>query len=81
MNIRDMIPGLDAEALKTMRINATRLHTSGTPKQKEQAHDALILIDEEESRRQATPPVAAPKERAKTRKGSVGKGQPSNVVP
>ena len=66
MNIRDMIPGLDAEALKTMRINATRLNASGTPKQKEQARDALVLIEEEENRRKAALPPAPVKARRKT---------------
>lgn len=67
MNIRDMIPGLDAEALKTMRTTATRLSTSGAPKQPEQARDALALIDEEGSRRRAALPAAPPKARRKPR--------------
>jgi hypothetical protein len=65
MNIREMIPGLDADALKTVRINATRLHASGTPKQKDDARDALVLIDEEVARRRAAMPAPPPKARRK----------------
>jgi len=72
MNIRDMIPGLDAEALKTVRINAIRLGISGTSKQKDQARDALVLIDEEEARRLAALPPAPPK----SRKKPVAEGSP-----
>lgn len=61
MNIREMIPGLDADALKTVRINATRLHASGTQKQKDEARDALVLIAEEVARRTAALPPRPPK--------------------
>ena len=65
MNIRTMLPGLDVDALKTVRINANRLSTFGTPKQKEEARHALVLIDEEEARRRAELPPAPPKTRKK----------------
>ncbi|BBE71353.1 hypothetical protein [Oharaeibacter diazotrophicus] len=61
MKIAEMLPGLDAEALATVRVNAVRLITRGTPKQKEQANAALDLIDREVARREAEAPPAAPK--------------------
>ncbi|BBE73269.1 hypothetical protein [Oharaeibacter diazotrophicus] len=84
MNIRDKIPGLDADALKTLRTNATRLSASGTPKQKDQARDVLILVDEEEANRREALPPAPPKTRRKT--GTAGpskagrKGRLPNVA-
>lgn len=84
MNIRDMIPTLDADALKTVRTNAMRLSTSGTPKQKDQARDALVLIDEEEARRREALPAAPPKVRRKSGTESpskaAGKGRAPNAA-
>lgn len=84
MNIRDKIPGLDADALKTVRTNAMRLGASGTPKQKDQARDVLILVDEEEARRREALPPAPPKTRRKTGTDGPskagGKGRSSNVA-
>ncbi|WP_075214016.1 hypothetical protein [Mongoliimonas terrestris] len=73
MTLREMIPGLNAEELKTIRINATRMNTSGTPKQKEQARDALVLLDEEEARRREAAPPPAPKASSKAKSADPSK--------
>ncbi|MEJ1161734.1 hypothetical protein [Prosthecomicrobium sp. N25] len=84
MNICDMIPGLGSGAIETVRMNATRLYASGTPKQKEQGRDALVLIGEEEIRRRAVRPAVPPKAHEKTGIKSpakaLGKGWTSNVA-
>lgn len=61
MKIAEMLPGLDTEALATVRVNAVRLTTTGTPKQQEQATAALDLIDQEVARREAEAPPPKPK--------------------
>jgi hypothetical protein len=73
MNIIEMLPGLDAEALATVRVNAVRLSTNGTPKQKEQALAALGLIAEEESRREAEQPPKKPVKAKRPAKASPAK--------
>lgn len=51
MKILDMLPQLDRAALATMHANATRLTQTGTPKQRQQATDALPLIEAEQAKR------------------------------
>lgn len=71
MNIHEMLPGLDAEGLATMRVNAVRLTARGTPKQKEQAEAALTLIAAEEERRAAEAPVKPAAKAKRPRKTAV----------
>lgn len=57
MKILDMLPHLDADALATVHINATRLVSGGSKKQQEQALTALPLIEAEQARRAELGPV------------------------
>ncbi|WP_181708160.1 hypothetical protein [Chthonobacter rhizosphaerae] len=72
MKILEMLPDLDSDALATMRINAIRLVEHGTVKQKQQATEALPLIEAEQGRRAEAGP-AKPKPRAKAADKADGK--------
>lgn len=84
MNIRDTSPGLDAEALKTMRINAIRLCSSGVGRQRGQAPDALALIGGAGNLRGAALPAALTKAQRKSGIDSSpktnAKGRSTNVA-
>lgn len=80
MNIPDMNPGLDAEALTSVRIDATRLSASGASKRKDQARNALVLIDAEEARRLPALPPAPPKSRKKVATEGSPKTRKSNAA-
>lgn len=68
MKIIDMLPELDADALKTVHINAMRLVSTGSKTQKEQAQTALPLIEAEQARRAEMAPPKAKSTRAKVAK-------------
>lgn len=84
MNLCDPIPGLDAEAMKTIRLDAIRLGISGTPKQQEQARGALGLFGDEGSRRatavRANSPDAQPKSGSDRAPMPNGKGRSTHVA-
>lgn len=71
MKIDEMLPGLDADGLKTMRANALRLSEHGNPKQKAAAQSALPLIDAETARRAELAP--APVRKTPVRKAPADK--------
>ena len=74
MKVLEMMPQLDLGALATLHANALRLTEHGSAKQKEQASEALPLIEAEQARRAAEAPpkakarkAAAPKKPAKSK--------------
>jgi hypothetical protein len=68
MKIIEMLPTLDAKALETVLANAIRLSTTGTPKQRDQARDALPLIEAERTRRADLVPAPTTPAKASRRK-------------
>lgn len=73
MAIADMIPGLEAKALATLRENALRLQQTGTPRQRAEAEALMPAIDAELAERKAKAP-------AMTRARLVGKAVPKTVA-
>jgi len=72
MKIEEMLPRLDADAIATVRVNALRLISTGTSKQKDQANAALALIDTEMARRETEQPTTKPAKAKRARKAAAG---------
>jgi len=73
MNITDMIPTLDDAALVSLRVNASRLESTGAGTRQREAALLLPLIDAELATRKANnvkAPRAAPKKTAAPKKAS-----------
>jgi hypothetical protein len=57
MTVAEMIPGMDDDALATLRINARRLESGAEGPRRQQALALLPLIEAELTQREANRPV------------------------